>query len=303
MKGVLCVVFLSLMVVGTFAYGPFSHYSFACAAYQSWDSVAINWNAITLHQGANLPDGMWDGTFASGTKCPPNANILHDPVYSGYLIKWALDAKYKGNPKFISFAFGYASHTISDIVGFAPQGGYLGNYMGKVYWTTKFIQMLALDSLLFQGRTSFPFRSECVAQNIVLPKNAIDQDLLEFMAVALKDYHSANSNIPLFNATQIGYCSSSWAPEVDKMNQYAQNQTQAATDSNLLFWDVLGLKTIEETQQTLNASFSCIVVVLRFYAQHALARPSQPLQNWQDTLATINSLFNNGYCIKKAPHF
>jgi len=287
-----------LLLSTVHSYGPLSHYSFACQAIQGLSFINASLIDYTsLYIGSDLPDGMWNGWFMSGSGCPTPANQLHSPIYAGYMIREALtNPKYSGKPEFYSFAIGYATHPISDQVGFSAQGGYLGNVSSIIEWSTKWIHMLSLDALIYQSRSSYPFVTQCQANNMNLPTQPLNSAGLEFMADALAVYHTAHPTSPIYNSTQLKLCSDPWGPSVNTMNEYAKKMLVDTTVNNLLLFDLNGAINLPEIQLELSTSFSCIMKSLQFYLREIILSNSTPESSWQLTAQYITQLFNQGEC-------
>jgi len=292
---VLCLgtFFLLVSIVPVYMYGPYSHYVFAC---QSLIDSTYPIIPNSLYIGSDLPDGMWNGWFMSGTACPSTANQLHNPIYAGYMIVESLNNPlYNKDPVYYSLAVGYATHTIADAVGFSPLGGYLGNVSSIINWSTKWIQMLALDALIVKEATTYPFSAVCLPSRMVVPKNPLNQAGLQFMADSLAVFHAAFPNSPIFNASQLATCTDPWAPAVNEMNSFAEIQLNETIVQNLVFFDVFKAKTLLQIQRELFTSFGCIMKSITYYMQQIL-QTAEPEHSWTLTSLYITQLFNQGEC-------
>jgi len=288
----LLIVYCVITVKG---YGPYSHYVFACQGLLNVKNYPINQQY--LYFGADLPDAMWNGWFMTGTGCPTPANQLHNPIYAGYIILEALNnPDYSKDPKYYSLGVGYATHNIADAVGFNPKGGFLGNGSSIIDWSTKWIQMLALDAALVQEITSYPFSNICTPNDMTVPKESLDPAGVEFLAVALETYNEFHPNSPALNESQLELCTKPWGPAVNVMNQYAQQQLSDTTIRDLLFFDVFDAQTFTEVQSELLYSFSCIMEAIEYYMKQILQPGATPEQSWSVTAQYISNLFDSGMC-------
>lgn len=122
LAGVVALLALLAAAPTVHAWGPISHYNFACtaAAQSTFLPGAPDLQAMLI--GSDLPDGMWNGWFLSGTKCSPQANAMHSPILAGYMLRAAMQNVSDADNYYISLAYGYATHVVSDEVGFASQG-------------------------------------------------------------------------------------------------------------------------------------------------------------------------------------
>lgn len=274
------------------AWGPVSHYKFATdfisqSAPQQWiGQIDIQ----ALLTAADLPDGMWNGWFLSGTACVPTANHLHSPILAAYLIQAANQTQWSDAQR--SFAVGYATHVVSDQVGFASQGGYLGNLSSIINWSTEWPFMLAVDAFIMQNG-AYP--------SDVYPTQAVSEENMEFLTSVVAEYHSAQPSFPLLNLTQLLACSNPWAPQVTQMNAISRTQIPASTTQQLLFFDRFNAQNIGEVSNNLQASWNCVSQTLTYFFQCVVGSEEAggamtPELAWKATSQFIDNAYAAGEC-------
>ena len=225
----------------------------------------------------------------SGTQCPPNANALHSPILAGYLIR-AAEASNDDSLK--SFALGYSTHVVSDEVGFATGGGYLGNLSGIIDWSTEWPFMLAVDAYILQ---------EDLYPDNTFPSTPVTDKNMEFLASVVQQYASINPRSPSFNVTQLSACSTTWSPAVNQMNGLASLQDPATTAKLLVFFDRFGATTIEAAAANLLANWGCVQKTLTVFVDALLNdSTTTPEQAWATTAAYIAQSFEQGLCTVQA---
>lgn len=232
---------------------------------------------------------MWNGVFMSGTACPPNANALHSPILAGYLIR---AAQASGDDSLKSFALGYSTHVVSDEVGFATGGGYLGNLSAIIDWSTEWPFMLAIDAYILQ---------EGLYSDNTFPTTPVTDKNMQFLAQVVQQYAGINPHSPSFNTSQLEACSSTWAPAVNQMNQLSAMQDAASTAKQLIFFDRFGATTIEQTAANLVANWACVQKTLTTFVDALLNdAATTPEQAWSTTAAYIAQSFEQGLCTVQA---
>lgn len=317
---------LALFAVPALSWGPLSHYYFICSALQNVSlpfntncmcyqppapdsaktaassfslSLAQNLQMLTAYppidvlttlRGSDLPDGMWNGHFFTGTQCPLNANHLHDPVFAGYMIQYAVAAN---DPDLFSLAVGYASHVVSDVVGFAAfdtsHPGYLGNASQPIDWTTKWIQMLAVDSLIAQELLT------CTPDLPTTPATLAENT---FISQSTQKYNAVNPQFPTFPPTDIAACTQPWAAAVNTRNDLSFSQAPTQTLDTLVYFDPYGAVTPEQATVNAKAAISCAVLGVQFYLENLLfvSAGVTPMQALTTTLQQVQGLFSAGMC-------
>lgn len=182
-------------------WGPVSHLHFATVALASSSaessvlgtclcpvqrSLTFSLSS-SLKQSCDMADAFY---FPMWSQKPPNCSIpvfaMHSPVTAGYFVKFAQSPKgqeyvlqrFLADPppptthwwcRFksstfdpVSFALGFGSHMVADIVGFNPHGGYLGTPESN--FVTVFQFMSAVDGYFLALSDVGP--SECTCQNL-----------------------------------------------------------------------------------------------------------------------------------------
>lgn len=232
---------------------------------------------------------MWNGVFMSGTACPPTANALHSPILAGYLVRAAQAAD---DDSLKSFALGYSTHVVSDEVGFATGGGYLGNLSSIIDWSTEWPWMLAVDAYILQNDL-YPDNT--------FPSTPVSDKNMQFLASVVQQYATVNPRSPSFNASQLQACSSTWAPAVNQMNQMSLMQDATGTAKQLVFFDRFGATSIEQAAANLVANWACVQKTLSVFVSALLDDASTtPEQAWATTAAYIAQSFEQGLCTVQA---
>jgi hypothetical protein len=236
---------------------------------------------------------MWNGWFLDGTKCPTFANHMHSPIIGGYMVRAAMSAEYADDPYFLSLAYGFVSHPIADAVGFATQGGYLGNESSTINWELEWPFMLAVDSYWLRAEDAIPTVCEIPSS---APTTSLEQKGIDFIAAVNAQYVLINPSFPALNSTQVQACSDPWGPQVNVLNAYAQKLSNSSMTDALLFFDRFGAKTLEDAATNLRINAGCVDLVLQYYFSHIADASVSVEQVWQNTNDYVTSLYAEGQC-------
>jgi len=236
-----------------------------------------------------MPDSFYFVNFAeSGAPpCPINVFTMHDPITAGYFVQYALSNQFTSpsDSSFdaLSFALGFGSHMIGDLVGFHAGGGYLGTNV--LSWITEFPFMTSIDALVLnlnETLPNFPWASS---------------DAISFLLAAGKYYRSINPNFPTFNQTDLELCVLPWEGVQNELVQQATLQVNTSYfQKSLVLFDLFNATTFEETSTHFQMNYDCAVQAILYWQNQIVVLMNSPQDSYSNTATFVAHLFANGIC-------
>jgi hypothetical protein len=288
------------------AWGPLFHYRAACSVPAS---VAANTTALFL--GADSPDAFYFGAspFLAGAApaCTPDLARLHDPLFAGFQLQLALKeaaaaareaALYGDSFDAVSFAAGFGSHCLSDMVGFDFPRGYFNAKPAAlvgaaVDWLYTWPLMVAVDAAVV---TNF---STCRPGDgplpTMLPSGGISAAGAAFMARATAAYRVQNPAFPAVNASTLAACSAGWAQHVQSVTAVALSTPAAAARAVAVVYDPYGSTTEQEALAALAMQADCSAAAVSVW-QSAIVAGQSPTQAAEAAYAETAQLYKSGQC-------
>jgi len=219
---------LIMLCSGALGWGPVSHGSFNCGALKL-DVKDCLYSKPSLAVGSAFPDAFYFGNFnISGTECQ-NLGYVHDLVFAGHLLNFALNFSTLTDFSPIDFARGFAGHIVGDMVGFSPSGGILcGNDTCTPYgqiWMPEWGYMSAIDAYFF-------IMFDLAADKLHLPDESEFTEAWSFFSQATQKYHEVKASFMPLSSQQIAKCASFWS---NNMKYDYSRGEMYATNNALLF--------------------------------------------------------------------
>lgn len=276
-----------------YCWGPVSHYWFLSTVFCSVPEMCLtDPNMLVYLQGASLPDGLAgfvSEAFQYGSKCRPGdiGIALHDLEFAGYMYK---QAYLTSDQTLRNFTVGYASHMISDLVGFFPTGGYLSNgtltKRGLINWITMWPKMASIDSYYMNNLKN---------QYTKLPNIPISSDIASFISNSTVAYSKIHSNFPVYTSQEIQECSNEWSSMINRLYDYYYNVlTIDFVQNQLIYFDQLSATNWNSTEQFLLKNQFCITQSIYFW-WNAISI-STPEDAMKKTIGFITDQYQNGLC-------
>lgn len=301
------------------AWGPVTHYSFACSSvysHEPWEqcvaaassaapprhAAASPVSARSLLIGSSTPDAFFFGAqpFMIASDCPSSAPALHDPVFAAYLVQWAIDGTVGGSSgsfDAVAFAKGFGSHVMSDMVGFAFKDGYfMANPVALVNdnidWLYTWPLMLAVDAYYFTN-TSLGSSPD------PLPQGAMSPEAAEMLVRAIERYHALNPAAPLLSLREVTACNDVWSEHLAAVFASTRRTSSATAGSLVLAYDPYRGSLVEEATHAVELQRACAVNAVKYWLNEVAptnGAPTDPQKAFLSTMSFIRSMYATGTC-------
>eukprot|EP01116_Phalansterium_solitarium_P000624 TRINITY_DN10451_c0_g1_i1.p2 TRINITY_DN10451_c0_g1~~TRINITY_DN10451_c0_g1_i1.p2 ORF type:complete len:286 (-),score=92.51 TRINITY_DN10451_c0_g1_i1:2118-2975(-) len=260
------------------AWGPLSHYLFARQSFKD-----TKWfHDASIKQGCDMPDSFYFSNFGEFPTCTIPILSMHNPVTAGYFVKFALTQNPTSTFNPLSFALGYGSHMIADLVGFFPTGGYLGPTVQS--YVTAFPFMTAADALASTLDT--------------LSDSAwATADSSNFVTAAGAFYRSTNPSFPTYSVGDVDNCTMPWQVTQFELTRLSALEVKTTFyQSALVLFDQFNATTFAETLASFMRSDDCIVKSVQYWTTSVLDANTTPEAAFAQTRTFVINLFASGSC-------
>eukprot|EP00756_Hemistasia_phaeocysticola_P044140 Hpha_TRINITY_DN1773_c0_g1::TRINITY_DN1773_c0_g1_i2::g.158595::m.158595 len=280
-----------LLPAAVLAWGPLSHYSFACGELGAANLETCIDSHPDLITGDDFPDAFVFGDFVEGSNCSGDLGAYHNNAFATLMLlrapNWTSSRSPAGGRVFnaTAFALGYASHMYSDDVGFFSAGP-LPPRSGYLDWLKTWVYMEAIDSHTAASQGLL---------GLTIPE--LPTEGAEFVADSAAIFRKTiSAAAPPVTAQQVEYCAKAWKQVLKDKTDEALNALTATWEHQIVYFSPYGPRTWQEAASDLDLARDCVRQVWRYYLSKVRAPGAEPGVVDADVAKYIASLYAAGKC-------